>query len=975
MLKYIKPKEILELEKTYNIILTEVEKHSINYNSTYMLNDNTYSLDSNKNIIALNMRGNQVSEIKNLDSLTALQELYLNDNQISEIKNLDFLSNLKILFLGNNKISEIKNLDSLKALEKLYLWRNQISEIKNLDSLSALKGIYLGVNQISEIKNLNSLNALQDLYLNDNQISEIKNLDSLTALEILDLNDNQISEIKNLDSLTALEKLYLRDNKINEVQEVEKLLATFNNLKLLKVHSNPFLETIGLKLETEFSSNNLYDLKNYFEDIAKDKKTIKSIKKIMLVGNHDSGKSSFLKHFLNNLTAPTESTHILNIVQYPKELKESLPEAFIYDFGGQDYYHGLYKAFMTNHATNLIFWKKETDNNNLSKDKSERTKSTQNFSKGYWIRQLHYFDDSYNKKIQESYEEQSGNKYWLIQTHIDKDNIEFLNDSKLSSKIYREFHINSRDSQDIDLVALKAHLLKNIEQRGEIERSKAYIDVVEYVLNQKKSTPTRISTITKKFPEAKERIEYILTQLSRQGLILYYPHIKSIKNIAWLNPSKIVQKIHNEIFNANSINKYRGQVPRNKFEKICNNNLRQMLLENKVIFLDEISTQEHHYIIPSYLPRINEDSTEYLYLFDMKLPCLTLKFDYFIPFGIMNRLISIYGKTPDVKKYWRDMLLFTLNTHIKIFIKLDFETLTIKLYVVGNADSTKIEIEDTQRNIFEDILALYQDGNSHQSKIYKDENSIKENLSKELHVERVIPDDLYISLDEKHFVHYSTLEDSEKTKEHIAAYKIQNNTIDNNSAVTLSTRVFKNFTTNMEISKMKKIFVSYSRKDIDYRDELRKHLNMLKIFDIADNWACEDIQIGKWHDQIQKELEESDIIIYMLSANFFSSSYILEQEVIKGMELIANNPDKKILPVIVSAFPGLDKLKSAIQNHTDEQKAILELGNFQYLAYGKDVNPVTGNYEEKIMSLKEFSNKNQLEVALSQIVEKIVEIL
>ncbi len=147
------------------------------------------------------------------------------------------------------------------------------------------------------------------------------------------------------------------------------------------------------------------------------------------------------------------------------------------------------------------------------------------------------------------------------------------------------------------------------------------------------------------------------------------------------------------------------------------------------------------------------------------------------------------------------------------------------------------------------------------------------------------------------------------------------------------------------------------------------------MFNIADNWACEDMEIGKWHEQIQKELEDSDLIIYMLSANFFSSAYIIEQEVIKGMELIAQNKNKKILPIIVSDFVGLDKIKKAMNGEIDaKQEKILGLGDFQYLAYGKGINPLTHNGEEKILTLKDFANRNELEKALSQICEKIIEI-
>jgi hypothetical protein len=176
------------------------------------------------------------------------------------------------------------------------------------------------------------------------------------------------------------------------------------------------------------------------------------------------------------------------------------------------------------------------------------------------------------------------------------------------------------------------------------------------------------------------------------------------------------------------------------------------------------------------------------------------------------------------------------------------------------------------------------------------------------------------------------------------------------------------------ITKSKKVFISYSRKDVAYKDELKQHLNMLKMFDIADNWSCEQITIGKWHEQIQKELEESDLIIYMLSANFFSSEYIIDEEVKKGMYLIGQDPNKKALCVIVSDFVGLQRLGSfsQIENLDDLQKTVLQLSDWQYLPYGKIANSVTGNVEEKIIPLKRYQ---YIDEALAQITEKILEVL
>ena len=129
--------------------------------------------------------------------------------------------------------------------------------------------------------------------------------------------------------------------------------------------------------------NSLEILRNYFKlEDAEKKIEIKTIPKIMLVGNHNSGKSTFLNFFLNNkFDKKLQSTHILNIQKYEKE---NTTKAIFYDFGGQDYYHGIYKTFMTNEALNLIFWKEDSNNNNLGDDSTGGF--TQNFNREYWIK-------------------------------------------------------------------------------------------------------------------------------------------------------------------------------------------------------------------------------------------------------------------------------------------------------------------------------------------------------------------------------------------------------------------------------------------------------------------------------------------------------------------------------------------------------------------------------------------------------------
>ncbi|MEM7187876.1 MAG: hypothetical protein AAF466_14605, partial [Bacteroidota bacterium] len=113
-------------------------------------------------------------------------------------------------------------------------------------------------------------------------------------------------------------------------------------------------------------------------------------------------------------------------------------------------------------------------------------------------------------------------------------------------------------------------------------------------------------------------------------------------------------------------------------------------------------------------------------------------------------------------------------------------------------------------------------------------------------------------------------------------------------------------------------------------------------------------------------------IIYMLSANFLSSRYILEEEVKKGMDLVNKNKDKNILCVVVSDFVGLGNLSKALEGRTKSavQDSLLQLSQYQYLPYGKKQNEVTNNEEKKIIPLKAYPN---IEEALAQVTEMVLD--
>jgi Leucine-rich repeat (LRR) protein len=67
-----KPKEILELEKIYGITLKEGKPDEFGHDRC-----NTYAVNENGNVTHLNLSGNDLIEIKGLETFVNLQELYL----------------------------------------------------------------------------------------------------------------------------------------------------------------------------------------------------------------------------------------------------------------------------------------------------------------------------------------------------------------------------------------------------------------------------------------------------------------------------------------------------------------------------------------------------------------------------------------------------------------------------------------------------------------------------------------------------------------------------------------------------------------------------------------------------------------------------------------------------------------------------------------------------------------------------------
>lgn len=1038
--------------------LTNLKKIDLSENKITQIEN----LEILTNLIELNLSGNNIEEIKNIDKLYNLEIINLTDNKIREISNLEYCTKVKYLYLGSNSIEEIKGLEKLTSLSHIHLYHNNINKLEGLTNLKNLEAIFLGRNNINKIENLDNLINLKTLNIYGNKIRSIEDLEKNFKLEELVIHDNPLENTKGLEKLQNLKTLYLGRNSLRSINEVKHLinLETFscennhitdisplknleklkyliisknkikilnnieklknieildisNNLILqeseiekikllpklrnLRLDNNPIWKNYDIYLNEKWDSNHL-EFYNVFINEYKYYDEINLPYNVVLLGNHSAGKSSLLR-ILTGKRYNNQSTHGLKIEFSPQKNRD-FPICVYYDFGGQDFYHGIYRLFLRENSLKVLVINPENNQNKLRKENIntviDNQKYVQDFTIDYWSKQID-FNDINNKNISDIY---------LIQSHYNKNQIkkwEYI--SSITKRRLNTFSaLDLSDSKSPENIYFKNYLLRQItDVNSKVKISNTRIQLMKDILEnikkigKKQSEPIPILELKNKYESLSYPLESFridLDQLSASGLIFYDKKIANGEYV-WLNPKALVDEIFNKILSQELIRnqeKY-GVLKQEVFDRLNINKYTLELLEHYNILFkhqpNENLKNTIEYIIPNYLPLIDQDNPIFfLSSFGFTKPTFTLKFLKFIPMGMINHLICFFGKQPDHKLFWRDLIIFSLSEGLKepfrVMINLDLSKLEIKCFIQGN----KNDFNKVSNYLFYCILRFYWATHAKDTKpaSYSEFINIK-NQKNSVSLHKIwkpflsdidhssisnpyIPNDLYISLDENQYVKYSNLIKQDQKKTSIQSFKF----IEKNLPVTLDEKtVIQPFSifTEKEFIPMKKIFISYSRMDVEYKNEL---VNFLKPLTSSGHevWDCGELEVGKWDEQIQQKLNQADLVICMLSINFFNSNYILEKELIPVLK-DAEEGKKQIMCIIVKSFPWnsfshLGKQAISTENLTLIENSVQSnnitlaraaINNYQFLPYKFHVTSSINN--ESIERITPLSNMSSAE--------------
>ncbi|KAL5526892.1 SDS22 [Sanghuangporus sanghuang] len=189
-----------------------------------------------------------------LDHFPQLRTIYFVQNRISHITGLSSLgATLTSLELGGNKIRKIENLDALVNLEELWLGKNKISKLEGLSSLRRLKILSIQSNRLERIEGLEELEDLEEFYISHNGIKRLEGLEKNKKLRMLDVGNNFIEKIENLEELENLEEFWASNNKITTLLDLAPQLRRKKALETVYLEGNPVQRTEGAAYRRKIS--------------------------------------------------------------------------------------------------------------------------------------------------------------------------------------------------------------------------------------------------------------------------------------------------------------------------------------------------------------------------------------------------------------------------------------------------------------------------------------------------------------------------------------------------------------------------------------------------------------------------------------------------------------------------------------------------------------------------------------------------
>jgi internalin A len=301
-------------------------------------------------------------DLRPLAGLSGLHSLGLSGcDAVTDLQPLAGLSSLHSLDLdGCRAVTDLQPLAGLSGLQSLNLRACQaITDLRPLAGLSGLQSLNLAFCvAVTDLRPLAGLSRLQSLDLNFFQaISDLQPLAGLSGLQSLNLRACQaVTDLRPLAGLSGLRSLDLREcTRIDRFEPLRPLLKHLEHFLLYgcAMHDLPN-ELFG-----ESIVENVIDkVRAHYADLERDAVDELELK-VCILGNGGVGKTQMCRR----LALPPQpfdplvrTTHGIELGHTEVTIDGRSVRLSLWDFGGQDIYHGSHALFVGGRGMFVIAW-------------------------------------------------------------------------------------------------------------------------------------------------------------------------------------------------------------------------------------------------------------------------------------------------------------------------------------------------------------------------------------------------------------------------------------------------------------------------------------------------------------------------------------------------------------------------------------------------------------------------------------------
>lgn len=804
----------------------------------------------------------QLAKLTWLEELNFANYYWINNGTIIESKNKS----------KYNNISKLNNVFYfLKKLKKLSLNDNKnLTDITPLAGLINLQELNVSYTKVSYIGALVSLVNLQTLDISRTQVKNVSVLASLINLRLLDISNTRISDISALNSVINLQKLNIRNTQVSDLNPLSQLIKQGLTIKLKYDFENGiFVENCPLtNPPISIIRRGNEAILNYFKE--KESQGVDHLyeAKLLLVGEGGVGKTSLLRRLYQPekpLPQENETTKGIAIYQHEFNVTDSrYPNGRVFrlnvwDFGGQEIYHATHQFFLTQRSLYILL-------DDTRKD--DKTVNDAIFK--YWLDVMDLLSNHSPVLI---FQNEKGGRSKTIDLAGIKgkfDNVKECYGGNL------EF--NNTADKIREAIEYFAKTLPHIGEELPAQWLKIRSDIEKHAQQYPTISFTEYLKLYENYlPANREKALHLSRYLHDLGIFLHYQDDELLKRMVILQNQWATEAVF-KILDDESVKKQLGRFTTDDCARVWQESVyADMHLE----LLALMQKFELCYLLPDtnpkqwLAPQLLLPSKPIELNTWAKAGDLVLRYRYeFLPKGMINRLmVRQHRFVTQPQLAWLTGVLFERDDS-QVLVEIPAKGGEIELRARG------IQAKELLSVIANDLDALNESFKSLPEK-----------------VTQLIPCYCKVCAQQ-------TQPESFEKKELLRRKKLGKETIecrasfdDMNVLQLLDGITVKQPPIWSQEVNLKRVFISYSKHDNDYKVMLLKHLTGLRNKIIT--WNDRDILAGEqWDKRIKEELNNADIVLYLVSANSMATDYIQQIE-LPLIEQRCNEGDCLLIPIIV----------------------------------------------------------------------------